>query len=140
MPDELLADPVFLVTADPKHVTELLDLASEPAARLAGAVYRASARVHRDADAVVRRQILAVDAARFGDRALSARRRAVPLLTRPAELRYTRGRARHPRRPAPGPYPLTHAAAVAAPAGAVTWHAALCSSSAACSARSGPSG
>ncbi|MGV9313811.1 WD40 repeat domain-containing protein [Streptomyces sp. NPDC003691] len=82
--DELLADPGFLVTADPERVMALLGLASAPAGRLAAAVYRASAHAHRDAGAADRRQILAVDAARYGDRGLSDRIAAVGLPDVPA--------------------------------------------------------
>ena len=63
----------------------MLDGASGPAARLAGAVYRSSLHLHRDAVAGVRRQLLAVDAARWGDRELSARITAVALEDEPAE-------------------------------------------------------
>ncbi|MET8981095.1 hypothetical protein ABZX85_36415 [Streptomyces sp. NPDC004539] len=56
-----------------------MDAASGPAARLAAAVYRASAHLHRGATAGVRRQLLALDAARYGDRELSARINATPV-------------------------------------------------------------
>ncbi|MER6611346.1 hypothetical protein ABT282_37155 [Streptomyces sp. NPDC000927] len=36
--DEWLADPEFLVTADPERVIALLDVASSPAARVGAAV------------------------------------------------------------------------------------------------------
>ncbi|WP_280716228.1 hypothetical protein, partial [Kitasatospora sp. MAP5-34] len=65
------------MNAAPGEVLGLADAASGPAERLAAAVYRASARVHRDAAAGVRRQVLALDAARYGDRELSARITAV---------------------------------------------------------------
>ncbi|MFE7476647.1 WD40 repeat domain-containing protein, partial [Streptomyces sp. NPDC057575] len=83
--DELLADPGFLVTADPERVVALLDLASGPAARLAAEVYRVSARLHRQAGAGMRRQLLAVDAASLGARELSARIASVPVDGEPAE-------------------------------------------------------
>ncbi|MET9657557.1 WD40 repeat domain-containing protein [Streptomyces sp. NPDC006510] len=79
-----LADPGFLVNADPEEVLGLVDAASGPAGRLAGAVYRASAHLHRDAGAGVRRQLLALDAARYGDRGLAARITAVPVEGEPA--------------------------------------------------------
>jgi hypothetical protein len=81
--DERLADPGFLVHTDLGRVRKLLNTASSPAARLATAVYRASADLHCDADAWVRRQLLALDAARFGDLELSARIAAVPVENEP---------------------------------------------------------
>ncbi len=78
-------DPDFLVCGEPDRVLAVLDGASGPAARLAGAVYRSSLHLHRDAVAGVRRQLLAVDAARWGDRELSARITAVALEDEPAE-------------------------------------------------------
>jgi WD40 repeat protein len=82
--DGWLVDPGFLVKADPAEVLGLLDAASGPAARLAAAVYRESAHLHRDADAGVRRQLLALDAARYGDLELSARITAVSVKGEPA--------------------------------------------------------
>ncbi|WP_457519315.1 WD40 repeat domain-containing protein [Streptomyces sp. TE33382] len=82
--DERLVDPGFLVNADPGEVLGLLDAASGPSARLAGAVYQASAHLHRDVTAGVRRQLLALDAARHGDRELAARITAVPVGNEPA--------------------------------------------------------
>ncbi|MEV7356928.1 hypothetical protein AB0O19_18195, partial [Kitasatospora sp. NPDC091276] len=79
-----LADPGFLVNADPGSVLALLDAASGPVARLAASVYRASTHLHRDVTAGVRRQLLALDAARYGDRELSARITAVPVEDEPA--------------------------------------------------------
>jgi hypothetical protein len=69
--DELLQDPGFLVHADPKTVIAALRWATTPDARLAATVYRASQAVHRDLGAEQRRQILALDAARFQAAALS---------------------------------------------------------------------
>ncbi|WP_416968782.1 WD40 repeat domain-containing protein [Streptomyces sp. 4F14] len=77
LPKGALTDPAFLVTAEPERVMALLALASGDAESLAAAVYRASLSVHRDAEAGVRRQVLAVDAARYGDRGLSERIAAV---------------------------------------------------------------
>ncbi|QDY75326.1 WD40 repeat domain-containing protein [Streptomyces qinzhouensis] len=71
-------DPERLVNGDPEEVWGLLHSAGEqqaPAAR----VYRASAHLHRDAGPAVRRQLLALDAARYGDRELAARITAVPV-------------------------------------------------------------
>lgn len=50
-----LLDPAFLVNADPEAVLELLATAPWSAGRLEGAVYRASAHLHRHAGAGVRR-------------------------------------------------------------------------------------
>ncbi|MGW8881896.1 WD40 repeat domain-containing protein [Streptomyces sp. NPDC055663] len=79
-----LVDPGFLVNGDPGEVLGLLDAASGPAARLSGAVYRASVHLHRAAGAGVRRQLLALDAARYGERELAARIAAVPVGNEPA--------------------------------------------------------
>ena len=77
----------WLVNADPKRVLGLLaseagfeagfEAASD--ARLVAAVYRASVDVHRDVPPWVRRQLLALDAARYGDRGLSERIAVVPV-------------------------------------------------------------
>ncbi|MFE7046521.1 hypothetical protein ACFU9X_46330 [Streptomyces atratus] len=77
--DGRLADPAFLVNGDPGEVAALLDTTSGPEARLAAAVYQVSADAHREARRVVRRQLLALDAARYGDRDLAARISAVPV-------------------------------------------------------------
>ncbi|MGX2992819.1 WD40 repeat domain-containing protein [Streptomyces sp. JNUCC 64] len=72
-------DPVFLVHGEPARVRAALDAAPGARARSVAAVYRASAHRHRDAPPAVRRQSLALDAARYGDRELSARITAVPV-------------------------------------------------------------
>lgn len=72
-------DPELLVRGDSARVRQLLDSAPNAQARLVAAVYRASAHLHRDASPAVRRQLLALDAARYGDRELSARITAVPV-------------------------------------------------------------
>jgi hypothetical protein len=83
MPDEggqvSASAPVFLVNAAPDKVLGLVDTVPGTGWRLAGAVYRASAHLHRDVDAGVRRQVLALDAARYGDRDLAALIDAVPV-------------------------------------------------------------
>ncbi len=73
--DDLLSDPGFLVHSDPSQVAPLLEQARSPQARLAAAVYRHSAYIHKDEGvaAATRRHLLALDAARFGDLGLSAR-------------------------------------------------------------------
>ncbi|MEW2303111.1 hypothetical protein AB0958_24600 [Streptomyces sp. NPDC006655] len=68
-------DPEFLVHADPGAVVDALEAgaASSPAARLVRALYQESDHLHRAVTPGVRRQLLALDAARFGDRKLAAR-------------------------------------------------------------------
>ncbi|MEH0474177.1 hypothetical protein QA943_36045 [Streptomyces sp. B21-097] len=66
-----LTDPGWLVHGDPEQVLAALDGAAGPRETSAAAVYRASGHVHRDAGARVRRQVLALDAARYGDRELA---------------------------------------------------------------------
>ncbi|MER8188279.1 WD40 repeat domain-containing protein [Kitasatospora sp. NPDC094015] len=85
--DRRLADPAFLVNSFSSRVVGLLHQAEAPAARLAAAVYRQSVDLHRQAGAAVRRQVLALDAARFGDRALAARITAVAVPGEPAAPR-----------------------------------------------------
>ncbi|MFJ4691901.1 WD40 repeat domain-containing protein [Streptomyces sp. NPDC088766] len=69
----------WLVTADPERVLGLPASDADSDARLVAAVYQASVDVHRDVPPWVRRQLLALDAARYGDRELSARIAAVPV-------------------------------------------------------------
>ncbi|MGW2787421.1 WD40 repeat domain-containing protein [Streptomyces populi] len=66
-----LIDPGWLVHGDPELVLAGLDGAAGPEEMLAAAVYRTSGHVHRDAGAGVRRQVLALDAARYGNRELA---------------------------------------------------------------------
>ena len=80
--DTLLADPEFLVYADPAHLMPELRHAISDPALLAAAVYRASAHRHRAEMRDVRRGILAVDAARHG--ALDLAQRLVHPPGRPA--------------------------------------------------------
>ena len=72
------SDAGFLVKASPATLLDLLPEAWGPG-RLGAAVYGASAYRHRDAPAAVRRQLLALDAARYGDPELAARFEAVPV-------------------------------------------------------------
>ncbi|WP_157597099.1 WD40 repeat domain-containing protein [Streptacidiphilus rugosus] len=67
-----LSDPGWLVSGDPEQVLAALDGASGQEELTAAAVYRTSGHVHREAGATVRRQVLAVDAARHGDRELAS--------------------------------------------------------------------
>jgi len=68
--DTLLDDPEFLVYADPAYLLPVLQVATSDAARVAAAVYRASAHRHRAEPPRVRRGILAIDAARPAGRRL----------------------------------------------------------------------
>ncbi|MET9086038.1 hypothetical protein ABZX77_29880 [Streptomyces sp. NPDC004237] len=52
---------------DPELILAALDVAAGQEEALTAAVYRASGHVHRDAGAEVRRQVLALDAARYGN-------------------------------------------------------------------------
>ncbi|MEV0029858.1 hypothetical protein [Nocardia sp. NPDC050793] len=72
-------DPELLVRGDFERVWGLLDSAPDAQARSVAAVYRASAHLHHDASPMVRRQLLALDAARYGHRELAARITAVPV-------------------------------------------------------------
>ncbi|MFI0714957.1 caspase family protein [Streptomyces inhibens] len=68
--DELLEDPECLVHIDPDGLSPHLDRACGDSAQLAAAVYRSSFGAHRTTTAERRRQILALDAARYNDQAL----------------------------------------------------------------------
>ncbi|MBA2696139.1 MAG: hypothetical protein H0U62_09965 [Actinobacteria bacterium] len=76
--DELLTDPEFLVHADPITLIPALHLAEGEHARLAAAVYRVSAGEHPQRSAAQRRDVLAVDAARYGAPALLDRLVSAP--------------------------------------------------------------
>ncbi|WP_449064453.1 WD40 repeat domain-containing protein, partial [Planomonospora algeriensis] len=77
-------DLAFVVSADPERVLAVLDGTPGPRARFVAAVYRASAETHRGMSADLRRQVLAMDAARSGDPALAAGFAAVDLPGRPS--------------------------------------------------------
>jgi len=81
-----LADPAWLVRANPKLVIVSLESAADRTQLLAAAVYRASAHLHQDSSAAVRRQVLSLDAARIGERALAARISEVSVDEEPAAL------------------------------------------------------
>ncbi|MFI0967909.1 WD40 repeat domain-containing protein [Streptomyces sp. NPDC021080] len=66
-----MTDPGWLVHGDPELILAGLDGAAGQEEMLAAAVYRTSGHVHRDAGAGVRRQVLALDAARYGNRELA---------------------------------------------------------------------
>ncbi|MFF0411370.1 WD40 repeat domain-containing protein [Kitasatospora sp. NPDC004745] len=59
------------MNGDPEQVVAALDGAVGPEELAAAAVYRASGHVHRESGARVRRQLLALDAARYGRRELA---------------------------------------------------------------------
>lgn len=63
--DPLLADPDFLVHANPDELLLALHSATSTTGRLTCAIYRASAGTHRQLDPPRRRRLLATDAARF---------------------------------------------------------------------------
>jgi WD40 repeat protein len=90
---ELIESPAFLVHADPQTLFPALDTLDaspvgpgSPAApsRVARAVYRTSFTAHRGASPARRRRLLAVDAARWGEPALSHLLENVPLADQPA--------------------------------------------------------
>ncbi|WP_262371272.1 caspase family protein [Streptomyces sp. WAC01526] len=64
--DETVTDTEYLVHATPRGLTPHLHHARTERARLTAAVYRASISIHGTATAAVRRQVLALDAARAG--------------------------------------------------------------------------
>ncbi|MDI5968572.1 WD40 repeat domain-containing protein [Streptomyces sp. SL13] len=68
--DDVLADPEYLVHADPDSLTPHLHTARVQTSRLCTAVYRCSIGTHRTATAADRRGILALDAARYNGDAL----------------------------------------------------------------------
>lgn len=69
--DALVEDYEFLVHAEPMALLAALDhVTAEPARRRAD-IYRASAGDHRRTEPQIRRELLAVDAVRFGDRGLA---------------------------------------------------------------------
>ncbi|MFI8518422.1 caspase family protein [Streptomyces sp. NPDC085481] len=66
--DSLLTDPEYLAHASPPELLRALGSVRTAEGRLWRSVYRASADVHRHLPAPARRDVLAVDAARFGER------------------------------------------------------------------------
>ncbi|MFF2330091.1 MULTISPECIES: trypsin-like peptidase domain-containing protein [unclassified Streptomyces] len=71
--DLLTSDTEYLVHATPRGLTRYLDRVRSEPARLAAAVYRTSLRVHATSTPGVRRQALALDAARAGATSLKCR-------------------------------------------------------------------
>ncbi|MGA5652655.1 caspase family protein [Streptomyces seoulensis] len=65
--DTVLRDSEFLVHATPAHLLRALPAANSDECRLLCAIYRASANVHSQAEPQHRRDVLAVDAARYGE-------------------------------------------------------------------------
>ncbi|MFD8932313.1 caspase family protein, partial [Streptomyces mirabilis] len=64
--DSILGDTEYLVHATPHHLTPHLQQASSDEARLTAAVYRTALHLHAPASPAVRRQALALNAARAG--------------------------------------------------------------------------
>ncbi|MFE0645966.1 WD40 repeat domain-containing protein [Streptomyces sp. NPDC058877] len=75
-----LDDLAVLISGDPERVRGLLNSADGPWSRVAETVYRASRHVHEGASSANRRLLLALDAARYGDRELSERITATPVV------------------------------------------------------------
>ncbi|KAB1142340.1 hypothetical protein F7R91_29255 [Streptomyces luteolifulvus] len=69
--DPLLHDSNYLIHATPGPLTHALPSAQSPDGRLRCAIYRASADQHARATSEARRDILAIDAARYGERSLA---------------------------------------------------------------------
>ncbi|MDT3728051.1 caspase family protein, partial [Streptomyces sp. DSM 41972] len=77
--DDAVTDTEYLVHAVPDELVRHLDLTTTEDGRLHAAVYRASLGRHRSLTAADRRQLLAVDAARYGaERTLHALNDAMP--------------------------------------------------------------
>ncbi|MFE7127062.1 hypothetical protein [Streptomyces sp. NPDC057617] len=70
--DDLLQDSGFLVHADPRALADALPHAGSEQARLNAAVYRASWGIHHALPPAARRQLLALDAARYRNQHLQA--------------------------------------------------------------------
>ena len=64
--EELVADPEYLVHAEPDGLVRRLPALRSPSARATAVVYLASVGEHRDTAPQARRHILALDAARYG--------------------------------------------------------------------------
>ncbi|MFF4427054.1 caspase family protein [Streptomyces sp. NPDC001549] len=64
--DDMLTETEYLVYAAPRNLTPYLHHARTEGAQLAAAVYRTSLGIHADTPPEVRRQVLALDAARAG--------------------------------------------------------------------------
>ncbi|WP_433305692.1 hypothetical protein ACQP2F_18770 [Actinoplanes sp. CA-030573] len=71
--DELLVDPHFLIHAEPAHLSRHLRRATTAEGRTAAAIYRTSLYHHLRREPEARRGLLALDAARHGQRELSRR-------------------------------------------------------------------
>ncbi|WP_159024420.1 hypothetical protein [Streptomyces scabiei] len=86
--DEVGVDPGFLVNADPGEVLGVLEAnpASSPTVRRLRAMYRTSEYPYRAVTPGVRRQLLALDASRFGERELAARISSVAVEGEPDAL------------------------------------------------------
>ena len=70
--DELLEDVEYLVRVNPSSVMGVLDLTRTSQAGLTAMVYRASSGLHERFDTLARRQLLSIDAARYGAHVLAS--------------------------------------------------------------------
>ncbi|MFH8737213.1 caspase family protein [Streptomyces sp. NPDC017964] len=89
---ELLSDPEYLVYAAPAPLLRALDTVTAPAHRIVADIYRASAAAHAPLPADARRDILAIDAARYEYPQLAAELAR----TRPWAPRWATGSLVHP--------------------------------------------
>ncbi|MFI6286046.1 WD40 repeat domain-containing protein [Streptomyces sp. NPDC051018] len=83
--DETGIDAHTLVHADPDELLPLLDDVTSAGGRLAAGVYRTSADRHRGSNLATRRQLLTMDAARWGASDLARAIAAVPVTDAPAD-------------------------------------------------------
>ncbi|WP_330279286.1 caspase family protein [Streptomyces sp. NBC_00569] len=88
----LLSDPEYLVHAAPASLLRALDTVTAPAHRIVADIYRASAAAHAPLPADARRDILAIDAARYEYPQLAAKLAR----TRPWAPRWATGSLVHP--------------------------------------------
>ncbi|MFG2660164.1 caspase family protein [Streptomyces sp. NPDC048425] len=88
----LLADPEYLIHAEPTALLRALDTVTDPAHRTIADIYRASAAAHAPLPADARRDILAIDAARYRQSELAAQLAR----TRPWAPRWATGNLVHP--------------------------------------------
>ncbi len=89
--DQLLEDPLYLITVDPARLVPHLDAARSALARATAAVYRQSAHLLAPLDQPMRASQLELTAHRLGCRSLAARIAGVAP-DRPWETRWSHGR------------------------------------------------
>ena len=88
--DELLDDPLYLVSVEPARLVPYLDTARSASARAAAAVYRQTAHILAALDRPIRASQLELTAHRLGYRSL-ADRVATAVPDRPWQTRWSRG-------------------------------------------------